>query len=199
MAFPTTPFFAISSLPHSLFILLTPFLLAVAVFTSTHLYTTLRYRLSLTHHTSAAENPTTPLLPPQIPYTLPILGNAISFLAPRPGAFWAQLFRSHPRATGACTLLLGGRSIHVLFSPSAVQALFKTRGIFRHGFNQDVLEKGLGIEKHEACRYHGLRESPDEKGLTPLQQQENINHDFLLRTDSVNELTAEFTRCWGGS
>jgi hypothetical protein len=191
MAFHTTSLYTLSP---SLLILLTPFLLAAVVLASTRLYTTLRYRLSLTHYTSAPENHTKPYPPPSIPYTLPILGSALSFLAPRPGAFWAQLFRSHPRATGACTLLLGGRTMHVLFSPSAVQALFKSRGPSRHGFNQDVLEKALGMEKHEARRFFGVGESPNEKGLTPLQQQENINHDFLLRTDSVNELTAEFTR-----
>ncbi len=52
---------------------------------------------------------------PQIPYTIPILGNTLSFLAPRPGQYWDQLFTGHPRSTGICTLLLGGRKTHILF------------------------------------------------------------------------------------
>jgi len=52
---------------------------------------------------------------PQIPYTIPILGNTLAFLAPRPGQYWNQLFTGHPRSTGICTLLLGGRKTHILF------------------------------------------------------------------------------------
>ncbi|KAK3169358.1 hypothetical protein OEA41_008741 [Lepraria neglecta] len=190
----TAPFLTIPNLPPSVLIVIVPFLVIAGVLTTTRLYTTIRYCLALPRHTSATDKSAKAKPPPPVPYTIPILGHAISFLAPRPGKFWANLFRSHPRATGSCTLLLGGRNIYILFSPSAVQALFKTRGPARDGFNLQIVEKGLGIDCKEGLRFFGIGEGPDHTGITPAQQLENIDHNYLLGKKSVNELTAEFVR-----
>jgi hypothetical protein len=191
MTFLTAPLNAISLLPPYILLVITPIVLAAVVFASTYLTTTIRYRLSLAQDTS---NPTKPTPPPQIPYTLPFLGSALSFLAPHPGEFWKSLFQRHPRSTGACTLLLGGRRSHVLFSPSAVQALFKARGLSRQTFNEDLLIKGLGVSAEETAKFYGTRETPDEKGQTSAWVRENLNHEYMLKTDAVNELTSEFNR-----
>ena len=178
-----------------LLIITTPICLVLGLLTAVHLYTTSRYHYSLSALTSPASTSIKKAQsPPSIPYTIPWLGHAIAFLAPRPGEFWTKLFQSHPRSTGACTLLLGGNKTHILFSPSAVQTLFKTRGPGRDGFNLQVEEKGLGIEHREAVRYNGFGEGPDHTGTTPAQQQEKMHHNYLLEKKSVNELTAEFTR-----
>ena len=193
MAVASTLLHSLSLLPSWALLTIAPFLLTIAILTIVRIYTTSRYRLSLSQDAvaagSAKANP-----PPPVPYTIPFLGHAIAFLAPRPGQFWAKLFRSHPRATGACTLLLGGKETHILFSPSAVQALFKTRGPNRDGFNLQVGELGLGVEHQEALKYYGLGEGPDHTGMTPIQQQEKVNHNYLLEKNSVNELTAGFIR-----
>ncbi|KAK4690336.1 hypothetical protein P7C71_g6432, partial [Lecanoromycetidae sp. Uapishka_2] len=183
----------ILNLPKSVIVVLAPFLLIAIVLLTAHLYTTVRYRLALRHHTNPHEV-TRARPPPSIPYTIPILGHAISFLAPRPGEFWAKLFSSHPYATGACTLKLGGQTMHVLFSPSAIQALFKARSPTRDGFNQQIGEKAFGIDRDETMKYFGIGEGPDHTGFTPVQQQESVNHHYLLEKKAVNELTAELMR-----
>ncbi|KAK0837125.1 hypothetical protein LTR03_013085 [Friedmanniomyces endolithicus] len=124
---------------------------------------------------------------PQIPYTIPILGNTLSFLAPRPGQYWDQLFTGHPRSTGICTLLLGGRKTHILFgdvnSPSAVQALFKAKSPSRDVFDRDVFQKVFQlpddqIHNLEAGRHHEVE----------------MNSKYLTNFERVNELTAELTK-----
>lgn len=188
------PFLTIPNLSPSVLIVIVPFLVIAGVLMTARFYTTIRYCLALPCHTSATDKSAKAKPPPPVPYTIPILGHTISFLAPRPGEFWTNLFRSHPRATGACTLLLGGRNIHVLFSPSAIQALFKTRGTAHDSFKLQVVEKGLGIDHKEGLRFFGIGEGPDHTGITPAQQLENIDHNYLLGKKSVNELTAEFVR-----
>lgn len=189
------PFFRlVLNLSTSVYLVLGSCLVVAIVLVTARFYTTIRYRLALLHYTSAADESTKPRLPPPVPYTIPILGHAISFLAPRPGEFWANLFRSHPHATGACTLKLGGNTTHILFSPSAVQALFKARGPTRDSFNLQIVENALGIDHKEGLRYFGIGEGPDHTGVTPVQQQENINHHYLLEKKAVNGLTAEFMR-----
>ncbi|KAL8825915.1 MAG: hypothetical protein Q9191_004117, partial [Dirinaria sp. TL-2023a] len=178
-------------MPISFPIIAIPILVILFVLTIVRLYTTYRYRSSLSIPSSSATK-TSPA--PPIPYTIPFLGHTIAFLASRPGEFWAQLFRSHPRATGACTLLLGFKHTHILFSPSVVQALFKARGLARDGFNMQLTELVLGVEHNEALRFFGIGEGPDHTGMTPVQQQERINHNYLLEKKSVDELTSRFTR-----
>lgn len=172
------------------FLLLSPLLLIALTLAGTYAVTTLRYHLALSAQNS---DPSTTIRPPPIPYTLPYLGSALSFLAPYPGRFWAHLFSFHPRSTGVCTLLLGGRSTHVLFSPSAVQSLFKAKHVSRQIFNVQVVRNGFGMEEREIEKFYGLDKAGEEKGIDRIAQQEDINHEYLLRQDAVNELTVGFT------
>lgn len=75
-----------------------------------------------------------------------------------------------------------------------MQALFKARGPARDGFNLQIAEKGLGIDHEDGLKYYGLGEGPDHTGLTPIQQQENVFHHYMMEKKAVNELTAEFMR-----
>ncbi|KAL2048850.1 hypothetical protein ABVK25_010908 [Lepraria finkii] len=190
----TAPFLTIPNLSPSVLIVIVPFLVIAGLLMTARFYTTIRYCLALPCHTSVTDKSAKAKPPPPVPYTIPILGHTISFLAPRPGEFWTNLFRSHPRAIGACTLLLGDRNTHIIFSPSAVQALFKTRGLANDGFKLQIVEKGLGIDHKEGLRFFGIGEGPDHTGITPAQQLENIDHNYLLGKKCVNELTAEFVR-----
>ena len=176
------------------YIIAAPVVLILATLATVQLYTSFNYHYSLSLYKPASLPTKTAIPPPLIPYSIPFLGHAIAFLAPRPGQFWAKLFESHPRSTGACTLLLGGKKTYILFSQDAVQALFKMRGLGRDSFNLQIEEKGLGMDRSEANRFHGLGEGPDHTGLTPVQQQESMYHNFMLEKRSVNELTAEFVR-----
>ncbi|KAI7684379.1 hypothetical protein KC353_g21221, partial [Hortaea werneckii] len=99
-----------------------PFAAIALLLTGIRIYTTWSYYLALRQFTSQPHATTGPgvkqsVTPPQIPYTLPFLGNTRDFLAPYPGQYWTKLFSWHPRSTGICTLLVGGRKTHILFSP----------------------------------------------------------------------------------
>ncbi|KAJ9649227.1 hypothetical protein H2199_000001 [Coniosporium tulheliwenetii] len=169
---------------------LTPVLFATILIALTYLYTTLRYRLALPHHLSTTNDAgkLSPQPPPHIPYALPFLGSALSFLNPVPGGYWKGLLAFHPHASGACTLLLGGKTTYVLFSPSAVTQLFKSRGTSRMVFNMQVMEKGFGMSKEGVRKYWGF----DDPENGAEHHQEKIWQDYLLKTEVVNELTGEF-------
>jgi cytochrome P450 len=179
-----------------LLVVIVPFLLVLLILPGVFLFTSIRYRLGLAKYSAVSQNqtPSKPHSPPIIPYSLPFLGNTFSFLSKRPGSFWTYLFNFHPRAVGSCTILLGGIRTHILYSPSAVAALLKNRSLTRDGFTFDVTTKGMGVDPIQAKQYHGVGEPPNEHGVTPLQEQERINHEYLLRTEGVSELTAEFAR-----
>jgi hypothetical protein len=203
MAFPGL---VISSIPTPVLIFLTPFVSIAIVLSLTRLWTTLRYKRALSAHLDTLSNPKNiALLPPQIPYTIPFLGSALDFLAPKPGLFWDNLFKKHPRETGACTLLLGGETSHILFSPTAVQALFKVRGLSNDETKGKILERSMGIPVEDVRIFLGLdakNKRRDWKGEgkaeeDPLALAEKVNLDTLVRTERVNELTAEFTKVFG--
>lgn len=160
-----------------------PIILVLLIVSITRVLTTVSYRYTLAKHRnnfSTKENPQQPAL---IPYNIPFLGHAISFLSTHPSHFFDAICRSHPRDTGGYTLLLGGRKTYVLTSPKAVQALFRARGPHRDKFNADIFEKGLDVSPSDTAKFYS-----DKLG------QEKLNDNFLLRSDSVNELTAKFSR-----
>ena len=189
----------ISDLSFPLWIAAASFLPPLIFLLVIRLYTTRRYHLRLLSFTSPCTESTKPQPPPPVPYTIPIVGHASAFLARRPGEFWSKLFRYFPREVGACTLFLSGKSTHILFSPSAVEALLKNRHLDRNNFNFQVWINGLGIGHDEAIKYFGLGEGADKTGLTPVQQQERINLKYLLETGNVNELTEQFVKELGKS
>ena len=166
---------------------------------ATHTCTTLRYRRALQAALApSASNSTTPVEPPPIPYTLPFLGTALSFLAPKPGLFWNNLFSYHPRRVGACTLRLGPRTAHILHDPLAVQHLFKSRDANRLEFNIQIARTSLGVPEEDLRKYHGTdrkdRVIPCEKQGEEhnLELAERVNLETILSTSAVNELTSEF-------
>ncbi|KIW03514.1 uncharacterized protein PV09_05279 [Verruconis gallopava] len=191
-----------SSLPLSIRIVLALVASCVLVLACTRAYTAIRYRRAVARFTapgSPSSKPAPPSLPPQIPYTIPFLGNARSFLAPRPGLFWNWLFSFHPRAAGACTLRLGPRSAHILHSPATVQALFKSRDANRLEFNIQIARTSLGVPQADIQKYHGTdakdrRLKFESEEVDPIHVAEKINLDTLLKTDAVTELTSEFIK-----
>jgi hypothetical protein len=125
----------------------------------------------------------TVISPPQIPYTLPFLGNAMDFLNLQPGQFWQELFSWHPRSSGACTLLLGGRKIHILYSRPAVQAMFKDRIMKRDVFERDMYSKVFLMPQQQI-----------ENAMQGIHFEHEMNAAYLTRPERVNELTATFTK-----
>jgi hypothetical protein len=197
VSLPLNPLSVVEAIPQPLVLIFAPIAFVGLVLIFTRIYTTIQYRRALFVHLSNRSDK--PIPPPQIPYTIPYLGSTRSFLAPKPGLFFTKLFESFPRSIGACTILLGGQKTHLIFSPSAVQALFKAKPTTRELFNQQVVSRSFGLSKQDVARVHGLDESGKRKDfekadLDPVHMHEMINSDKLLKSDAVNELTKEFTR-----
>ncbi len=189
MSFPASLYSAVSTVsPSFIFALALPALILAA----TYVYTTIRYRFILPKYTSPSSKPQSP---PKIPYVVPFLGHSLAFLVPLPGHFWTRLVAKHPRSTGACTLMLGGQQAHVLFDPTAVQAIFKARGPTRDRFNYQVMENSMGMKRSEVKKFYGLEEpTSDEKDRDPRFESHETQYDYVLRADRMNELTDVFTR-----
>lgn len=91
--------------------------------------------------------------------------------------------------------MLGGQQTHVLFDPTAVQALFKARGPTRDRFNYQVMENSMAMKRSEIKKFYGLEEATGHvKDRDPRFATNELQYDYLLRTDRVNELTEMFTR-----
>lgn len=169
-------------LPKSTLYAVAPFAIAALVLSLVRMYTTWSYYNTL----RKIDNPKfgrTTISPPQIPYTLPFLGNALEFLNLQPGQFWQNLFSWHPRGSGACTLLLGGRKIHILYSRPAVQAMFKDRIMKRDVFERDMYSKVFLMPPQQV-----------ENAMNGMHFEHEMNAAYLTRPERVNELTATFTK-----
>jgi cytochrome P450 len=169
--------------PNAVLYAVAPFAAIAILLACTRLYTTWTYYRTLKQFVDSPPGKKTLVTPPQIPFTLPWLGNTFSFLAPYPGQYWNELFCWHPRNTGVCTLLIGGRPTHILFSPSAVQALFKAKSASRDVFEVDLYE-------------HVFKFSPDQvhNAMAGKHFEHEMNTQYLIKAERVNELTAQFTR-----
>lgn len=162
--------------------LITPMLIA-AVLTITHTWTSLRYWVYARSKPADA----TRYRPVPIPFTIPWLGHALSFLTPSPGRFFLSLLSLTPRERGACELILAGQRTYILFSHTAVQALFKVNHDVanREGFHKTFLLSGTGMsgEDHE------------KMSVTDKDKFEGDLHlAFLLKQSTVIELTQAFAR-----
>ncbi|KAK3671323.1 hypothetical protein LTR78_008783 [Recurvomyces mirabilis] len=169
--------------PRPLVYSLAPFAISALVLFLVRAYTTLSYYQSLKQFGDSPKAGKHNVTPPQIPYAIPWLGNTTSFLTSKPGHFWQQLFSWYPRSTGVCTLLIGGRKTHILFSPTAVQAMFKARSPSRDVFEQELLSSVFQL--------------PDDqiKNAWAGKSHENeMNSQYLTKHERVNELTTHFTR-----
>lgn len=150
------------------------------IFASTYLWTTIRYRLALRSKKAVHA-------PAHLPYAIPWLGSSLEFLTPNVGGFYSKLFKQHPRDMGACTALLGGDSIHLLNSPTAVQAMFRLKNEVanRDAMNRTIMLNCCGMSAEDYAKY-----GPN------FHLDHNLSQEFLLRQSNANELGTEFARCY---
>lgn len=136
--------------------------------------------------------------PPRLPYTIPWLGSALSLLSPTPGCFWDYLAINHATKAGALAVLLGGERMYVLFSPVALQALYKARKVSRHVQTEKALVDGFGMERSEVVRYFDSDGSgtvgKDGKRVDRFAQQENIMINYLFKHEPACGLNRDFER-----
>lgn len=173
----------IKSVPTPLLWVTAPFLLIAAVLASTRLITTWNYYSSLRQFKDSPTGGQRIVTPPQIPYIIPWLGNSLDFLRPSPGAFWQDLFSYHPRSTGVCTLLMGGRKSHIVFSTTLVQAIFKARTPSRDALDKELYQQVFKMTSDQA-----------KAALDGKHSEEITNGKYMINYERVNELTEEFTK-----
>lgn len=193
-----------SSLPVSFFhaLLAIPLVLATTCLI-TWLITTINFSRSIAEFKSREKTnrPSTqsdPVPPPVLPYTVPWLGSALTFLNENPGSFWRML-RAKLAHTGTnvqiCTILLGGKRAHVVNSAAAVQALFKSRHVSRDLFNHQLATQALGTSKRDAKIMFPPSSSEQERERRQQDKKDSmdaVNHEFLLNQSAVNALTRKF-------
>ena len=124
--------------------------------------------------------------PAHLPYSLPFFGSAFTFLTRKPGAFWEWLMAKHPQQTGACTVLLGGKTMHLLFAPPAVQAILKARTTERVKFDIEVMSNGYGADMKDLHKFFYYKAPKDGWTTDKLQDM------FLMSKSSVTELTRTY-------
>lgn len=175
----------LSTLSSAARLLLIPAIFIASVLLLTRLYTQWRYQQQLRRYASSPSSEKEQVLyqPPQVPYTVPFLGNALAFLAPTPGLFFSQLFQTHPRETGAATLNLGTNSTHILFNPHAINAMFKDRQLSRNRMDRMLIKKCFDVQSDDIEKHY----------LDPALEHA-LNKEYLLKTERVNELTIHFSR-----
>ncbi|KAF2770903.1 cytochrome P450 [Teratosphaeria nubilosa] len=159
------------------------FLAVSCSITVTYIFTSWRYYQALKHFIDSPPTRKQQLVSPQIPFFIPWLGNTISFLSTQPGRHWDELFSWHPRRTGVCTLVIGGRKTHILFSHVAVEALFKAKTPSRDVFEAELFGNVFKMPKEQI----------HNAGLTKHMEVE-LNKQYLTKNERVNELTAHFTQ-----
>ena len=162
---------------------LSPFVIGAVLLSIVRAYTTWSYYWRLRQFVESPQAGKVTVRSPQIPYTIPFLGNSLSFLTPKPGAFWERLFSWHPRSTGVCSLVIGGKKTHILFSQTAVQALFKAKGPSRDAFELEMFNKVFEM-------------TPDQiqNAMAGKHHEHEMNSAYLTKHERVNELTLHFTR-----
>lgn len=173
----------IRKVPSPILYALSPFLAIALALILTRLITTWNYYMSLRQFRDSPHGGQKIVTPPQIPYWIPWLGNSLDFLKPSPGAFWSQLFSYHPRDTGVCTLLMGGKKSHIVFSPTTVQAIFKAKSPKRDQFDLELYE-------------HVFKMTPDQAqaAFDGKHSEEIMNGKYMINFEKVNELTEHFTK-----
>ena len=161
------------------------------------LITSIQYRAAISHFTSldAQSSKGQPALPPVLPYSLPWLGQSLSFLSDKQGQFWTWFaLKLAPYNLQAATILVGGRITHVVMSPATVLGLFKAKDVTRDDFVRRVVFEGMGMSKKEADLHYPAHEvamgNVDTHNLKHEQHEQFSDH--LLSTAAVNGLTSTF-------
>lgn len=155
-----------------------------------YLYLSLRFKRDLHRFQNARPGESLPA--PRIPSVVPWLGVAPSFLTTKPLAFWSRLFEWYPRDAGACVLTMGGQTTNVIFNAPATQYIMKDRKLGRDQFTEQVLIHGLGLSAQDCEKSNGFRKHLQPGEISANAQQERLHTEYLLKSEHVNELTAEF-------
>jgi hypothetical protein len=104
-------------------------------------------------------------------------------------------FNQHPLLS-IITVYLPSFKAHVLYSPKAVNALFKNRDLDRERFNIEVVIKGMGMNKPDARRIYHIPGDKDsinpERAHSIAIAQMDLFGKHLLNQSAANILREQF-------
>ncbi|CZT21397.1 uncharacterized protein RCC_07260 [Ramularia collo-cygni] len=155
--------------------ILSPFAAIAALLALTRILTTINYWRSLRDFKDNGGKQV--VHSPQLPYTIPFIGNAFQFMGNQPGV----PYRLFPRSTGVCSVLMGGMKTHILYSPTVIQALFRSKSATRDVFEVEMFSHVLAMPMEQI-----------EHAEATKQNELELNSKYLFNFERVNELTSHF-------
>lgn len=159
-------------------------------FTAVYVYTSIRFQLDYKRFVNLDNGKQ--LKPPHLPYTIPWIGNAPSFLVKKPHKFWAEVFSWYPRSAGSFWITLGGNPTAVIFNAPGVHYILKDRKLDRQKFNVQVTVNGLGMTPEDAEKYYEHHAVMRPGQIPAHAAEERRNVEYLMKPERTNELTGDF-------
>ena len=167
----------------------------LAVLTTTWVITTINFRRRLSKpHRDGEKADTEPVT---IPYAIPWLGSALSFLNEQ-GEFYDSIQSMFGTTTSMCTARLGPEKSYIALSAAAVEAMFQStkyissdrfvRMIIQHGFNMPLEDVNKIFKKYPKTSGSGQ----DSIKAKAMYTQDPLFQKYLISQDSVNVLTTKF-------
>lgn len=89
-------------------------------------------------------------------------------------------------------LTMGGQTSNVVFDATAAHFILKDRKLGRNKFTEMVVTNGFGLSADDCEKFCGYNEKVEPGKIPAVVRQEKLNAEYLLKTERVNELTAEF-------
>ena len=172
-----------------IFVVLTSVILVVL--TLTWASTTLQFRRALSKGSSGKGNEE----PVTIPYTIPWLGSALSFLNEQ-SAFYASIRAKVEKASSICKVRLGPQTSYIMLAPSSVEGMFKNhKDLSTDAFVRMLELNAFGFPPKDVDRanerYTEDTEDGGEKGKQRFPQQPHM-HRHLLNQAAATALSTRF-------
>lgn len=142
--------------------------------------------------------------PVTIPYAIPWLGSALSFLNEQ-GQFYDSIHSRIGTAASMCTVRLGPEKSYIALSAAAVEAMFQsTKYISCERFVRMVIHHGFGMPLEDVNKI--LKKYPKTSGTgqesfkgKAMFSQDPIFQKYLISQDAVNVLTTKFIEVFKGA
>jgi len=168
----------------------------LAILATTWIVTTLKFRRRLLQSNRDGENGG--IEPVTLPYAIPWLGSALSFLNEQ-GQFYDYIHSRIGTTASMCTVRLGPEKSYIALSAAAVEAMFQsTKYISSDKFVRMILQHGLNMPLEDVNKI--LRKHPKNPGASQnsikakaMYSQDPLFQKYLISQDAVNALTTKFT------
>lgn len=167
----------------------------LAILATTWIVTTFKFRRRLLQPNRDGEKGDKE--PVTLPYAIPWLGSALSFLNEQ-GQFYDYIHSRIGNATSMCTVRLGPEKSYIALSAAAVEAMFQSskyissdkfvRMIMQHGLNTPLEDVNKILRKHPKNPGAGQ----DSIKAKAMYSQDPLFQKYLISQDAVNALTTKF-------